>query len=65
MKDLLTLAEAAELLRTSESTMRYWRHTGTGPKSARVGRRVVYRSADIEAWLDEQFAADEAGRVIA
>lgn len=55
MSDLLTLEEAAEKLRTPVSTLRYWRATKVGPRSARIGRRVVYRRVDLEAWLDAQF----------
>jgi predicted DNA-binding transcriptional regulator AlpA len=46
----------------NESTLRYWRHKGEGPPSARIGRRVVYRVKDIEAWIDAQFAAEGAGQ---
>ena len=53
--DLLTLTEAAELLRIAPETLRYWRHVGTGPASAKLGRRVVYRRADVEAWIEQQF----------
>ena len=49
---LLTIAEAALLLRTPVATLRYWRHLGTGPHSFRVGRRVVYRRDDLQAWID-------------
>ncbi|BAS16601.1 hypothetical protein AHiyo8_49040 [Arthrobacter sp. Hiyo8] len=38
---------------------RWLRHNGTGPRSARVGGRVVFRLADVIAWVDAQF--DEAG----
>ena len=41
--DLLTIAEAASLVRAPVATLRYWRHLGTGPRSFRLGRRVVYR----------------------
>lgn len=47
----LTTAEFAELARTSEGTVRYWRHTGYGPAGFRVGRRVLYARADVERWL--------------
>ncbi|WP_341359074.1 helix-turn-helix domain-containing protein [Georgenia sp. M64] len=57
MSDLLTLAEAAEVLRVPEATLRYWRHMGTGPSSARIGRRVVYDRERLQRWVDEQFAA--------
>ena len=60
MKDLLLTTEVAELIRTPEATLRYWRHTGVGPKSARLGRRVVYRRADVEAWVEAQFTAESA-----
>lgn len=56
--DLLTIAEVAERLRRPVATVRYWRATGVGPKSARVMGRVVYRAADVEAWIEAQFAAE-------
>ena len=59
-----------ELMRTEDvsretdipvATLRYWRHQGTGPRSAKLGRRVVYRRGDVEAWIDAQFTiADRA-----
>ncbi|ADB74182.1 helix-turn-helix transcriptional regulator [Geodermatophilus obscurus] len=49
---LLTIAEAAELLRAPVATLRYWRHLGTGPHSFRLGRRVVYRRDDLQSWID-------------
>jgi excisionase family DNA binding protein len=50
--ELLTITEAAEFLRTPVATLRYWRHLGTGPRSFRLGRRVLYRRVDLHAWLD-------------
>ncbi len=50
--DLLTITEAAELLRAPVATLRYWRHLGTGPASFRLGRRVLYRREDLNAWID-------------
>ena len=52
--ELLTITEAAELLRAPVATLRYWRHLGTGPRSFRLGRRVVYRSDDLRTWIDTQ-----------
>ena len=52
--DLLTITEAAELLRAPVATLRYWRHLGTGPRSFRLGRRVVYRGGDVSAWIESQ-----------
>jgi excisionase family DNA binding protein len=50
--ELLTIAEAAQLLRAPVATLRYWRHLGTGPHSFRLGRRVLYRRDDLRAWID-------------
>ena len=50
--DYLTTVEVAGLCRTPSETVRYWRHTGYGPPSFRLGRRVLYRRSDVEAWLD-------------
>jgi predicted DNA-binding transcriptional regulator AlpA len=61
--DLLTTAEVALIMRSPVSTLRYWRHLGTGPHSFRLGRRVVYRRADVTAWLHEQAEAGRAERV--
>jgi DNA-binding transcriptional MerR regulator len=55
MDKLLQLAEVSEITGIPENTLRYWRQLGTGPKSARLGRRVVYRERDVTAWVDAQF----------
>lgn len=52
--DFVTLAEAADLLRTPAGTLRYWRHIGIGPRSLRLGRRVLYRRRELDAWVHEQ-----------
>jgi len=54
--DLLTITEAAVLLRVPVATLRYWRHLGTGPRSFRLGRRVLYRRDDLHAWIDGRHA---------
>lgn len=55
--DLLTTAEVALILRAPVSTVRYWRYLNTGPKCFKLGRRAVYRRADVHTWLAEQEAA--------
>ena len=52
--DYLTTGEVAEALRTSPETVRYWRHLGKGPRSFKVGRRVLYARADVLAWVEAQ-----------
>lgn len=56
--DLLTTAEAARFLRLSVPTMERLRLSGDGPVFIKLGpgkrARVVYRRADLEAWLNGQ-----------
>lgn len=51
MGTYMTTAEVAETLRTSAETVRYWRHVGKGPKSFKVGRRVLYAAEDVEQFI--------------
>jgi excisionase family DNA binding protein len=53
MPENLTTEEVAAMLRTPMETVRYWRHIGKGPKSFKVGRRVLYAREDVEAFLAE------------
>lgn len=49
---LLTTKQVAERVGgVSESTVRYWRHTGYGPEGFRVGRRVLYPEAELDRWI--------------
>jgi DNA-binding transcriptional MerR regulator len=57
--DLLTITEAADILRTPIATLRYWRHLGTGPRSFRLGRHVLYRTGDLHAWIRAQHDAPD------
>lgn len=60
-ESLITVPEAAALLRTPESTLRYWRHTGLGPRSIRLGRRVFYREGDLLTWIEAEAARTARG----
>jgi len=51
-------AEAARLLGLSESTLAKLRLNGNGPVYCKLGRRVVYRTADLEEWLQSRTARD-------
>lgn len=35
-------------------TLYMWRHKGTGPRSAKIGRHVRYRWADVDAYFEAQ-----------
>lgn len=58
--DYLVTNEVAERYRTSPATVRYWRHTGYGPKSIKVGRHVLYPVAEIEKFDKKLLAGDAA-----
>jgi excisionase family DNA binding protein len=51
MSEYLTTGEVADLLRTSPETVRYWRHVQKGPRSFKIGRRVLYASADVQEFI--------------
>lgn len=55
---LLTTAEAAVLLRLSESALQGFRCRGGGPPYLKLGRgrtsKVVYRESDLLEWLKAQ-----------
>lgn len=61
---LMTEAVSAEYGWPIE-TLRTWRKQGRGPRSGRVGRRVLYKRADVEAWIEEQISADPLSRPVA
>lgn len=52
--DILTIDEVAGIVRAPIATVRYWRHLGIGPRSFKLGRRVVYRRDDLDAWIAQQ-----------
>lgn len=53
---ILTLVDVHELTGVPIATLRYWRlqGNGAGPKSFKLGRRVVYAKEDVDAWIAEQ-----------
>jgi predicted DNA-binding transcriptional regulator AlpA len=53
---LLTIAEVAAITRAPIASVRAWRAAGTGPRSCRIGRRVVYRETDVADWISERFS---------
>lgn len=48
---VMRTAEAAEYCGSSASTFEKLRLTGGGPVYSKIGRRVVYRVEDLDAWL--------------
>ena len=54
MPNLITTSEFAEIVRAPEETVRYWRFIGKGPRSVKLGRRVLYDRDDVEQWIADQ-----------
>lgn len=48
---LLDTRAAAAYLALSPRTLEKWRTRGTGPAYSRIGRRVVYRRDDLDAFV--------------
>lgn len=57
---LWTIDDVAEYLGRSRRTVEWMVYAQTGPKSARIGRRRMFRQADVEAWVNEQFEKESA-----
>ncbi|AHG91862.1 hypothetical protein J421_4325 [Gemmatirosa kalamazoonensis] len=48
---LLDAKEAAELVKLAPATLAKLRVVGGGPPYIKIGARVVYEVADLEAWV--------------
>lgn len=62
LPDYLTVPEVAERYRTSDATVRYWRHIGYGPKGVKLGTRVLFPRTEIERF-DRELAAKASATV--
>jgi predicted DNA-binding transcriptional regulator AlpA len=54
---LMTIAEVADATTIDTPTLYAWRRTEKGPRPFRLGSEIVYRRADVRAWI----AAHRAG----
>lgn len=55
---VLSAELAARFVGLSESTLAKLRLNGNGPIYCKLGRRVVYRPADLEQWLQSRTTRD-------
>lgn len=55
---LLQLPEISERTTLSVDSLRWLRHVGRGPKTFKLGRRVVAYESDVLAWIDAQRARE-------
>ena len=51
LADFLGQDEAAAELKVCRRTLDRWRRLGEGPPVSKLGRRVLYRRASLQAWL--------------
>jgi predicted DNA-binding transcriptional regulator AlpA len=58
LSKVMVARDAARLVGLSESTMAKLRLNGNGPTYCKLGRRVVYRAADLELWLQSRTTRD-------
>ena len=63
MDKLMTLGDVADRLSVSEASLRYLVQEGRAPRSFKVGRRRMFRPADVEAFIEEQIAKADAASV--
>lgn len=52
LPDLLTVAGLSDYLGVPVSTIHFWRGRGQGPPALKVGRRLLFRTSDVVAWID-------------
>jgi predicted DNA-binding transcriptional regulator AlpA len=62
---LVTMEELGDLLGLAPGTIRWMQHEGKLPVSVKLGRRRVWREADVLAWLDELFREAEISEGLA
>lgn len=55
-------AGASQRIGLSVSTLQKYRVTGAGPRFGKLGRRVVYRIADLDAWLSARIVSSTSER---
>lgn len=56
----LTASEVSERTTLAPNTLYGWRARGIGPRSYRLGRRVVWDEDELNEWLRQQ--QDETGK---
>lgn len=57
LQRLLTISEAAAMLKVSPGTLKQWRDAGTGPKWIRINplpKGIRYQLYQLQIWIDSQ-----------
>jgi excisionase family DNA binding protein len=50
-ENYMRTAEAAKYLKVSGDQMENWRYANAGPKYVKIGRIVLYRREDLDAYI--------------
>lgn len=61
MTKYLISAEVSAITRIPTNTLRYYRSVGKGPRSFRLGSRVVYSEDAVQEWISEQERVSQVG----
>lgn len=59
--EVVGVDEAAGIVGLAAATLNTLRCRGGGPPFVKLGRRVVYRVADLRAWRDARLVTNTAG----
>jgi prophage regulatory protein len=60
----LRTADLVEEFGIPETTWRWWRHRGEGPRSFKLGKAVFYAADDVAAWVESEMAKTAKGGVL-
>ena len=60
----LTTEQLSQLLPFSQSYLRQLRVSGDGPSFVKLGKKVVYRVSDLEAWLSRHKSQKSTSQVV-
>ena len=61
----LSPSDAAAYVSLSPKTLEVYRTRGGGPAYVKLGRRVAYRLADLDAWVSARVQSNTGGRAAA
>lgn len=53
---ILSDRDLAEMLELNIETLQHWRQNGRGPLFTRLGKKVFYRLADVNDWIQSNIA---------
>ena len=54
MSTYITTEQLAEYLAVPVNTIYQWRHRGTAPRAARLGRHLRWKQADVDRWIEQR-----------